>query len=101
VLPFDNTGGYTTGIALANLTNQAASIPVVLRDDTGASLGTAAPIALAANAHNSFTLANTYPAIAGKRGTIELDTPAGGQIGALGIRATPQDAITTVPVLAK
>jgi hypothetical protein len=30
-----------------------------------------------------------------------LDTPVGGQISALGIRATPGGAITTVPVLAK
>jgi sugar lactone lactonase YvrE len=101
VLPFDNTGGYSTGVALANLTNQAVSIPVVLRDGTGASLGAAASIALAANAHTSFTLATSYPATAGIFGTLELDTPAGGQISALGIRATPQDAITTVPVLAK
>jgi hypothetical protein len=36
-----------------------------------------------------------------KRGTLELDTPAGWQISTLGIRATPGGAITTVPVLAK
>jgi hypothetical protein len=101
VLPFDNTGGYSTGVALANLSGQAANVSVVLRDDTGASLGAAAAIPLPANAHTSFTLENTYTALAGKRGTIELDTPAGGQISALGIRATPQAAITTVPVLAK
>jgi len=101
VLSFDNTGGIATGVALANVTNQAVSVPVVLRDDTGASLGTAAAISLAAYGHTSFMLASTYSATAGKRGTLELDTPPGGQIGAIGIRATPGGAITSIPVIAK
>jgi hypothetical protein len=100
VLPFDYTGGYATGVALANLSNQAVSVAVVLRDDTGASLGAAAAISLPAYAHSSFMLATSYPAVAGKFGTMELDTPTGGQISALGIRAAPDGAITTVPVLA-
>jgi hypothetical protein len=47
VLAFDNTNGLATGLALANISTQPANVPVVLRDDTGASLGTAA-ISLAA-----------------------------------------------------
>jgi sugar lactone lactonase YvrE len=101
VLPFDYTGGYATGVALANLSGQAVSVPVVLRDDKGASLGAAAAISLPAHAHTSFMLATSYPAVAGHLGTLELDTPAGGQISALGIRAAPDGAITSVPVLAK
>jgi hypothetical protein len=46
-------------------------------------------------------LATNYPAVTGILGTLELDTPTGGQIAALGIRAAPGGAITTVPVLAK
>jgi len=101
VLPFNYTGGYQTGIALANLTGQPVSVSVVLRDSTGASLGAAAPIDLGPNAHTSFMLASQYAAVSGLYGTMELDTPAGGQISALGIRATPGGAITSVPVLAK
>ena len=101
VLPFDYTGGHVTGVALANLSGQAVGIPVALCDDTGASLGMASTIQLAAYAHTSFMLAANYPAVADRRGTIEFDTPAGGQISALGIRAAPGGAITTVPVLAK
>jgi hypothetical protein len=101
VLPFDCTGEYTTGVALANLSSHAVSIPVVLRDYTGASLGAAAPIQLPAYAHISFMLATSYPALSGTMGTLELDTPTGGQISALGIRAAASGAITTVPVLAK
>jgi hypothetical protein len=101
VLPFDYTGGYSTGVALANLSGQAVSVPVILRDDTGSSLGTAAAINLPAYAHTSFMLATSYTAVSGHLGTLELGTPSGGQISALGIRATPGGAITTVPVLAK
>jgi hypothetical protein len=42
-----------------------------------------------------------YPATTGKRGTLELDTPAGGQISAIGIRADPDGAITSTPVIVK
>ena len=101
VLPFDYTGGYQTGVAVANLSNQAVSIPVVLTDNTGASLGPAAAINLAAYGHISFMLAGTYPAVAGTMGALEMDTPAGAQISAMGIRASPGGAFTSVPVLAK
>ena len=100
VLAFDNTNGLATGLALANLSAQAVSVPVVLRDDQGASLGSPS-INLPANGHTSFLLAPIYAATAGKRGTIEFDTPAGGKIAALGLRATPSGTLTTVPVLVK
>ena len=61
----------------------------------------AAAINLPAYAHTSFMLATSYTAVSGHLGTLELGTPSGGQISALGIRATPGGAITTVPVLAK
>jgi len=35
------------------------------------------------------------------RGTIEFDTPPGGQIGALGIRIPVAHTFTTLPALAK
>jgi hypothetical protein len=100
VLAFDNTNGLATGVALANVTNQAANVPVTLRDDTGVTLGTAM-INLAAHGHTSFVLTDNYAFAAGKLGTVEFDTPAGAQISALGLRATPTGVVTTVPVLAK
>jgi hypothetical protein len=35
VLAFDYTNGAATGLALANVSNQAANVPVIIRDDTG------------------------------------------------------------------
>jgi hypothetical protein len=100
VLAFDNTDELATGVALANVSNQAANVPVVLRDDTGASLGTAT-INLAARGHASFILTSSYASVAGKRGTVEFETPTGAQISVLGLRATPAGAVTTIPVLSK
>jgi hypothetical protein len=100
VLAFDYTNGSATGLALANVSNQAANVPVIIRDDTGATLGTAT-IDLPALGHTSFMLATSYAFVAGKRGTVEFDTPAGAEISALGIRATAAAALTTIPVLVK
>ena len=87
-----------TGLALANVSSTAANVPVVLRDDTGASLG-AATINLAAQGHTSFVLTDVYSFAAGKRGTMEFNTPPGAQISVPGLRATPTGAVTTIPIL--
>jgi sugar lactone lactonase YvrE len=99
-LPFNYTSGYQTGIAIANLSNQTVNVPVALRGANGTSLGPVAPIQLKPYAHNSFMLATNYPAVANLFGSMELDTPTGGQISALGIRAAPDGALTTAPVFA-
>lgn len=102
VLAFDNTGDHlATGLAIANLASGPASVGVVIRDDTGANIGTRT-INLAAQGHNSFLLTDStlgFPITAGKRGTVEFDTPQGGQISVLGLRANG-NALTSLPVLA-
>jgi hypothetical protein len=103
ILAFDNTNGTSTGIALNAVSTQQVNVPVVVRDETGTQIATDT-IALAANGHYAFTLvSDKYPATANIRGTIEFDTPAGAQIGALGIRipAGAAHTYTTLPALAK
>jgi sugar lactone lactonase YvrE len=97
---FDNTGGHATGIALASTGSQAATVPVVIHDDTGAVL-LSTTIQLAAGGHASFDLAGTYAVTSGRRGTVEFDTPSGGQISVLGLRFNPTGAFSTVPALTK
>ena len=109
LLAFDNTGGIVTAVAVANVATQAASIPYTIRDDTGAKIASGS-LALPASGQTSFDLPDPalgFPVTAGKRGTVEFDTPAGGEIGVLGIRNTPQvtasgtvTTLTTVPALA-
>jgi hypothetical protein len=101
LLAFDNTGGVVLGVAVENVSAQTANIPVVIRDDTGTVISSGASIALGGNGHTSFVLSTQYPATANLRGTIEFDTPAGGQISVLGQRFTPpNNALTTIPALA-
>ena len=100
LLAFDNTGGVVLGVAVENVSAQAGSIGVILRDDTGLQIGTGS-IPMAANGHTSFVLSSQFPPTANKRGTVEFDTPAGGQISVLGIRFTPpNNSLTTIPALA-
>ena len=100
VLAFDNTNNLTTGLALANVSSQSIKVPMIVRDDTGAQLGTAT-IDLAGHGHTSFLLANTYSYTKKKRGTVEFDAPSNGQIAALGIRSAASGSFTTIPALAK
>jgi len=104
VLAFDNTGGVGLAVSLANVSAQPATVTVVIRDESGAVIGTpGTSFNLSANGHLAFLTSTTLPATANIRGTIEFDTPAGGQISVLGIRSTPLGSsitITTVPPLA-
>jgi hypothetical protein len=99
-LSFDNTGGVGTGVAVANVSNQAGNVQATVRDDTGAILATDF-IRLPGSGHLSFALSDRYAASAQHRGTIQFQTPANGQISALGIRAATSGAYTSIPAVAK
>jgi len=98
VLGFDDTNGRVTGVAIANDTSAAANIGLIIRDDTGVTLATDS-IALPKNGHTQIVLATNYPAVAGKRGSVEMDGPAG--FSALGLFVSPTGNVTTLPTLKK
>jgi len=104
LLAFDNTNSTATGLAVANASTHLVNIHVIVRDDTGAQIGTGS-MQLAANGHTSFMLASQFPVTAGIRGTIEFDNTPGFaypmQINVLGIRSPPALTFTTLPPLAK
>jgi hypothetical protein len=97
-LAFDNTNGAATGVAVVNLAGTPANIPVVIRDASGAQIGSGA-IALPANGHSSFTSTDRFAATLNQQGTLEFDTPAGRQISVLGIRFPQSRAFTSIPVV--
>ena len=99
LLAFDNTNGAALGVALANISAQAANVAVIVRDDTGVQIGSGS-LPVSASGHSAFVLSGMFPAAAGLRGTVEFDTPAGGQISVLGVRTTPPGTLTSVPALA-
>jgi hypothetical protein len=56
---FDNTGGLTTGVALANISDEPAFVPMLIRDDTGTRV-LSTTISLPANGRTSFLLPDKY-----------------------------------------
>ncbi len=103
LLAFDNTGGGGLSVAVANISSQAANVGVVIRDASGAQIGTSS-LALESGGHAAFPLSTRYPVTANKQGTIEFDTPPGGRITVLGIRNTPlgtNSTLAAIPALAK
>jgi hypothetical protein len=100
LLAFDNTGGVVLGVAVDNVSTSAGNVTVIIRDDKGLQLTTGS-LPVSASGHTAFVLSTQYPMTAGIRGTVEFDTPPGGQISVLGIRFTPpNNALTTIPALA-
>ena len=101
VVPFDNTNGSATGIALANISPQAVNSAITVRDDTGAVM-VSDTITLPAMGHTSFNLTDRYASMtAQRRGTLEFRTPSAGQISVLGLRFNATGAFSTIPALAK
>ncbi len=99
ILAFDNTGGIALGVAVDNVSPLAGNVGVIIRDDKGADKHRFPRYLQPADTPLS-CLPMQYPVTAGIRGTIELDTPPGGQISVLGIRFTPpNNALTTIPAL--
>ena len=98
-LPFDNTGGLSTGISLASSAVQPAIVAVTARDQNGLIVANST-ITIPPLGHHAFVLATEIPALAQLRGTVEFTPPSGVQISVLGIRSTPAGAFTGIPTLA-
>ena len=95
-LPFDDTSGISTGVALSVTSNTSTAIQVLVEDDKGNTLATDT-ITLPGRGHTSFVLGSRYSAAATVRGSIQFSAPAGSQIGVIGIRALASGAYTTIP----
>jgi hypothetical protein len=99
ILPFDNTGGFVSGAALVNLTNEPVIVNATIRDDNGAQSGLQA-VALPAMGHTSFAVPERFSVTGSKRGTIEFRNTAGGAITGLGLRFSGS-SFTSIPVIVR
>ena len=99
VLWFDNTGGYATGVAVANIAAVQAVVPFGAVDELERSIASSG-LTLPPHGHTSFMLTDMFPATAGKRGIIQFRA-ATGQIAILGIRASVIGALTSVPPMTR
>lgn len=93
VLPFDNTPGVETGVAVANGSDSLeARIAIMARDILGSELKIDS-ITLPIRGHTSFMLSNRYPSLQGLVGSLEFHNDAGASISVVGLRVdTPVDS---------
>jgi hypothetical protein len=100
LLPFDESKGLVSGVALANLSSTAsATVNVVLRDDAGNQVGTDS-ILLNPRGHTSYVVSSKISSMAGSRGTLEFRSSAA-NIAVLGLRFTlgQYQSFTSMPVV--
>jgi len=77
LLPFDNTSGRVSAVALANLTDYVpATVTATILDDTGRHTATQT-VTVAGGSHAAFALSDMFPSTAGERGLIQFQTASG------------------------
>lgn len=97
-LPFDNTAGYMTSVAIVNPSQYSeSSVPVRILDENGNELRRET-ITLAAGRKLAFTTAERWPETAGKRGIVRFEGTLCSW-AVLGLRFNPGGAFTTVNLL--
>ncbi|HLN03533.1 MAG TPA: hypothetical protein VK335_29875 [Bryobacteraceae bacterium] len=106
-MAFDETPGFDTGFALANVSAYDTVIEnLYFYDTTGALIFSDSTRILGPHQHESFLFSDRYGAqIAGKRGTVRVyygvqGNPANGTVGltGLGLRVNPGGTFTSLPI---
>jgi len=101
VLPFDNSNGFSTGVALVNESEtSSANVLLTFRNVDGQPLHTDM-LSLALRGHRSFSIPETYPNLAGFIGSVELKNLSGGAISGLGLRFSQSGSITSISPVQK
>jgi hypothetical protein len=98
---FDNTGGFVTGVALVNNGPGPVTLNIGFTEEGGQTLGSRA-VVLNSFAHTSFVVAERFPEVTGKRGTMHItattyQATVEGSMTALGLRFNPKGSFTSVP----
>jgi len=100
VLPFDNTSGFITAVALANQdSSQPAVISVSLSDENGQILDNET-LNIPASGRMAFLLPTQFQKTIGIRGVAEFSTPSV-NLSALGLRVNPLGSFTSIDPLPK
>jgi hypothetical protein len=96
LVPYDDSNGFVTAIAIVNPTAADQTISVGFRTVDGLVAVSALPT-VKAMAHTAFVLSQTFPVIAGHRGLAEFYS-ATGNISMIGFRFNPTQSFTAAPV---
>jgi hypothetical protein len=95
-IPYDNTGGFQTGLALVNQSSTNSSLTVTLYDDDGVELDSLRG-GLFALGHGSGFVKELFPASSNRRGIILLQSE--GAVTGVGLRFSPSGSFTSVPIV--
>jgi len=98
ILPYDNSGGFSTGIAVVNTGTDRANLIAVVRDENGLVLGQYG-VPMIARGHTTFVAGERLPASQGRRGSIELQQSGTGTVTGLGLRFSASGSFTSVPAV--
>ncbi|MDP9113895.1 MAG: Ig domain-containing protein [Acidobacteriota bacterium] len=94
LMPFDNTQGNVTAVAIAN-TNAAQPLTVTMNYVTDGGAQTTTSIVLAPHAHQAFVTTTNNPAVSGFRGAIHFSAPTA-DIAVMGLEFTAAGAFTSL-----
>jgi len=98
VLPYDNTNGSKTGIALANQSSTAATITVSALDQGGSPVAPSQKITLPPLGHTSFFITDQFSQAANRIGVVEVQNPSGNVTG-VGLLFYPGGSFTSLPII--
>jgi len=97
LVPFDNTGGFVTSVAVVNPTSVSLTASVNIKIETGAI--SQSSILLPAQGHSAFALPQQFPETSGHRGLVEFYLgPRTGTLSIIALRFNPTGGFTTAPV---
>jgi hypothetical protein len=97
VVSFDNRDGFTTGVALTNLTNNVRADVVITGVDLSNKALFTGLISLDPLNGTTFNVSERFPATAGKVGILNFSAQ-GAFITGTGFRFNPNGAFTTLPI---
>jgi hypothetical protein len=105
VIPFDNA--LATGIGIANTSDQSATVTATFRNPASAEIAGQYPktMPLASAAHRSFTISDPAAPLGGApldklTGVADFTSTSPGLVG-IGLRFSPRNAFTSLPVILK
>ena len=94
LMPYDNTNGFQTSMAIANTGSTAQTITVATQNSTGSAV-VQTSIVLPAQGHTSFVMPTQYTVTGGASGMAEFTST--GTISVIAIRFNPSGSFTTAP----
>ncbi len=98
LLPFDNTQGFTTAMAVLNPDPADAAVSIIFRDENGQLISNES-LTLGANSRQAFSLPIQFPKVVGQRGVAEF-TSNNLELMALGLRFNSRNAFTSIEPIA-